>query len=140
LLAAILHDTIEDTGTRPEEIAALFGEEVLALVQEVSDDKSLPKMRRKELQIEHAPGLSAGAKRLKLASHVWEVMKKTDSRECRNCHDYDSMDFTTQGRRAMSGHSVGLEEGQTCIDCHKGIAHRLPDMHEVDPTVVVGQR
>ena len=79
-------------------------------------------------------------KRLQLAQNVWRAMKKTDSRECRNCHDYDSMDFTTQGRRAVNQHSVGLEEGQTCIDCHKGIAHRLPDMHDVDPTVVVGQR
>jgi nitrate/TMAO reductase-like tetraheme cytochrome c subunit len=40
----------------------------------------------------------------------------------------------------MNRHSVGLEEGQTCIDCDKGIAHRLPDLHEVDPTIVVGQR
>jgi cytochrome c-type protein NapC len=78
------------------------------------------------------------AKRLKLASHVWEVMKKTDSRECRNCHDYESMDFPEQGRRAVAQHSTGLEEDKTCIDCHKGIAHSLPDMHEVDPTIVVG--
>jgi cytochrome c-type protein NapC len=79
------------------------------------------------------------AKRLKLASHVWEGMKKTDSRECRNCHDYDSMDYPEQGRRAVAQHSVGLEEDKTCIDCHKGIAHSLPDMHEVDPTIVVGR-
>jgi len=79
------------------------------------------------------------AKRLKLASHVWEGMKKTDSRECRNCHDFDSMDYPEQGRRAVAQHSVGLEEDKTCIDCHKGIAHSLPDMHEVDPTVVVGR-
>jgi cytochrome c-type protein NapC len=78
------------------------------------------------------------AKRLKLARHVWKVMKETDSRECRNCHDYDSMDFTEQGRRAVRRHSKGLEEGETCIDCHKGIAHSLPDMSEVDPTAVVG--
>ena len=78
------------------------------------------------------------AKRLKLAKHVWKVMKETDSRECRNCHEYDSMDFTGQGRRAVRRHSKGLEEGETCIDCHKGIAHSLPDMHEVDPTAVVG--
>jgi len=80
------------------------------------------------------------AKRLKLAKHVWEVMKKTDSRECRNCHNYDSMDFTEQGRRAVAQHSVGLEEGKTCIDCHKGIAHQLPDMRTVDPTAVVGEK
>ena len=79
------------------------------------------------------------AKRLKLASHVWEGMKKTDSRECRNCHDYESMDYPEQGRRAVAQHSVGLEEDKTCIDCHKGIAHSLPDMHDVDPTAVIGR-
>ena len=80
------------------------------------------------------------AKRLTLATHVWESMKRTDSRECRNCHNFESMDFTKQGRRAVHQHATGPESGKTCIDCHKGIAHQLPDMHEVDPTVVVGQR
>ncbi|MDH5611486.1 MAG: NapC/NirT family cytochrome c [Gammaproteobacteria bacterium] len=78
------------------------------------------------------------AKRLKLANNVWEVMKKTDSRECKNCHNFDFMDFGVQGRRAVDQHSKALDEGKTCIDCHKGIAHELPDMHEVDPTAVVG--
>jgi nitrate/nitrite reductase NapC/NirT family c-type cytochrome len=77
-------------------------------------------------------------KRLKLASKVWASMERTDSRECRNCHDFESMDFTRQGRRGVRQHARGLEEGKTCISCHKGIAHRLPDMHDVDPTVVVG--
>ncbi len=80
------------------------------------------------------------AKRLKMAKHVWEVMKKTDSRECRNCHDYESMDYPAQGRRAVAQHSVALDEGQTCIDCHKGIAHSLPDMRGVDPTVAIGNK
>jgi guanosine-3',5'-bis(diphosphate) 3'-pyrophosphohydrolase len=73
LIAAILHDTIEDTGARPEEIAVLFGEEVLALVQEVSDDKSLPKAVRKQLQIEHAPHISRPAKLIKLADKIHNV-------------------------------------------------------------------
>jgi len=67
LLAAILHDTIEDTDTRPEEISGRFGEEVLSLVLEVTDDKNLPKQKRKRLQIEHAPHISFGAKLIKLA-------------------------------------------------------------------------
>lgn len=66
------------------------------------------------------------AKRLELASHVWATMKKTDSRECRNCHDFESMDYTEQGRRAFAAHQKGFEQGKTCIDCHKGIAHSLP--------------
>ena len=67
LLAAILHDTIEDTNTGPEEIRDSFGEEVLSLVLEVTDDKSLPKAERKRLQIATAPDKSFGAKLIKLA-------------------------------------------------------------------------
>jgi cytochrome c-type protein NapC len=65
-------------------------------------------------------------------------MKETDSRECRNCHDFSSMDYTAQQRRAMDRHIDGFDEGMTCIDCHKGIAHSLPAMYEVDPSAVVG--
>ena len=66
------------------------------------------------------------AKRLQLAKNEWARMKKTDSRECRNCHNFESFDYTMQNRRGAKMHQVGLNEGQTCIDCHKGIAHRLP--------------
>lgn len=76
-------------------------------------------------------------KRLTLAKHVWKTMKETDSRECRNCHDYKSMDYTEQGRRSMNQHTKGLDKGKTCIDCHKGIAHSLPAMYEIDPSVAV---
>lgn len=77
------------------------------------------------------------AKRIKLAQNVWRVMKETDSRECRNCHDYESMDYVKQQRRAMQQHIEGFENGETCIDCHKGIAHSLPAMYEVDPTAAM---
>ncbi|MCW9048638.1 MAG: NapC/NirT family cytochrome c [Gammaproteobacteria bacterium] len=77
-------------------------------------------------------------KRLHLAQNVWRSMKQTDSRECRNCHNYESMDFGEQQRRAVASHSTGLEEGATCIDCHKGIAHSLPALYEVDPSAVTG--
>jgi cytochrome c-type protein NapC len=77
------------------------------------------------------------AKRLELAQHVWSSMKATDSRECRNCHDNVSMDFTKQGRRAVAQHQRGIDEGLTCIDCHKGIAHSLPDMSGVDASAVI---
>lgn len=80
------------------------------------------------------------AKRLQLAQNVWKEMKGNDSRECRNCHDYESMDFTEQGRRSMKQHSKGLDEGKTCIDCHKGIAHSLPAMYEVDPSTAVSNK
>ena len=67
LTAAILHDTIEDTATTAAELAARFGAEVAAVVVEVTDDKTLPKLQRKALQIEHAPHLSRPAKLVKLA-------------------------------------------------------------------------
>lgn len=67
------------------------------------------------------------AKRLDLAKRVWATMKATDSRECRNCHDKESMDFQKQQSRASDRHEEAFEEGKsTCIDCHKGIAHKLP--------------
>lgn len=72
------------------------------------------------------------AKRLELAQHVWAGMKETDSRECRNCHDFNSMDYVKQGRRGRKEHEEGLTSGKTCIDCHKGIAHELPDMSGID--------
>ena len=77
-------------------------------------------------------------KRLQLAQNVWRSMKQTDSRECRNCHNYESMDFGEQQRRAVASHDKGLSEGDTCIDCHKGIAHSLPALYEVDPSAVTG--
>ena len=73
LVASILHDTVEDTGTKPEEIGAEFGEDVLALVLEVTDDKSLPKQERKQLQVEHAPHKSPNAWLLKLADKICNV-------------------------------------------------------------------
>ena len=68
------------------------------------------------------------ANRLRLAKSVWETMKNTDSRECRNCHAFDTMKIDTQREKAQKMHPKGIAEGSTCIDCHKGIAHKLPDM------------
>lgn len=65
--------------------------------------------------------------RLYLAGRVWTAMKRTDSRECRNCHEFDYMDFTQQQTRAGDNHQIALDEGKTCIDCHQGIAHSLPE-------------
>ena len=68
-------------------------------------------------------------KRLELAQHEWARFKANDSLECRNCHNYDYMDFTRQSVRAQNMHSTYLaDKSKTCIDCHKGIAHKLPNM------------
>ena len=69
------------------------------------------------------------AHRLTLAKNVWKAMKETDSRECRNCHTWDAMLEASQKRRAWKQHTLAREEGETCIDCHKGIAHR--PVHEL---------
>ncbi len=63
------------------------------------------------------------AKRLTLAKNVWRGMKSTDSRECRNCHNFDSMAPESQKKRSRKQHATAMVEGNTCIDCHKGIAH-----------------
>ena len=66
------------------------------------------------------------AKRMTLASHEWERMKESDSRECRNCHDFEAMSGETQKQTVFKKHMKAKDEGGTCIDCHKGIAHKLP--------------
>lgn len=73
IAAAILHDTIEDTETSVEEIRALFGVTISNIVEEVTDDKSLPKAERKRLQIEHASHISRRAKLVKLADKICNV-------------------------------------------------------------------
>lgn len=73
------------------------------------------------------------AKRLELATHEWERMKKSDSRECRNCHSFDGMDIEKQKNRASKMHKVALGEKKTCIDCHKGIAHKKPKNMPEEP-------
>ncbi len=71
-------------------------------------------------------------KRIDLAIHEWTRLKANDSLECRNCHSDESMDITRQSIRAAESHERFLFTGEkTCIDCHKGIAHRLPDMAQV---------
>jgi GTP diphosphokinase / guanosine-3',5'-bis(diphosphate) 3'-diphosphatase len=70
ICCALLHDTIEDTATTPEELCNEFGERIRDIVMEVTDDKSLPKAERKRLQIEHAASVSSKAKLVKLADKI----------------------------------------------------------------------
>jgi nitrate/TMAO reductase-like tetraheme cytochrome c subunit len=64
------------------------------------------------------------AYRLTMAERVWERMKDRDSKECRNCHDFKTMDPAKQKDRSVTKHEGAIEDGKTCIDCHKGIAHK----------------
>jgi len=76
--AALLHDTVEDTQTTPAELSAAFGPAIAAIVEEVTDDKSLPKAERKRLQVEHAATMSEGAKLVKLADKICNLRDMTD--------------------------------------------------------------
>jgi len=67
------------------------------------------------------------AHRWDMATRVWSKMKGTNSRECLNCHQFDNMDLTAQSRSARARHGNAPDKGQTCIDCHRGVAHEEPD-------------
>lgn len=111
LVAALLHDIIEDTETSPGEIERLFGGEVLSLVLEVSDDKRLPKAIRKSLQIRHAPNLSLHAKAIKLADKICNTLDITHSPP----HDWaverrlEYLDWTEKVVAGLRGGNAALE-------------------------------
>ena len=64
------------------------------------------------------------AYRLTMAERVWERMIARDSKECRNCHQFETMDPDKQKDRSVVKHEGAIEDGKTCIECHKGIAHK----------------
>jgi cytochrome c-type protein NapC len=70
------------------------------------------------------------AKRAELAGHEWARMKANDSQECRNCHSFNFMDYAEQNKRSAAKHQQAVNTGMTCIDCHKGIAHTLPEIEQ----------
>jgi cytochrome c-type protein NapC len=72
------------------------------------------------------------AARMTLATHEWDRMKASNSQECRNCHAFDAMSSELQKQTPYKKHMKAKEEGKTCIDCHKGIAHHLPKEYK-DP-------
>jgi cytochrome c-type protein NapC len=72
------------------------------------------------------------AHRMEMATKEWNRMKSVGSQECRNCHAFDSMEAKKQKPKAQKMHAQAVQEGKTCIDCHKGIAHLLPKEY-VDP-------
>ena len=115
IVGALLHDTLEDTNATDEEIRQQFGEQVLALVQEVTDDKSLPKLERKRLQIEHAPHQSARAKQVKLADKICNVTDIINSPphnwSLKRCQEY--IDWSKQVVAGLRGINPALE---ACYD------------------------
>jgi guanosine-3',5'-bis(diphosphate) 3'-pyrophosphohydrolase len=111
LVAGLLHDAIEDTGTTAEEIERRFGPQVLAVVLEVTDDKSLPKAERKRLQVEHAPHKSQRAKQVKLAdkiSNVRDVLANPPADwPPERCHEY--LEWAGQVVAGLRGACPALE-------------------------------
>ncbi|HZF37631.1 MAG TPA: HD domain-containing protein [Blastocatellia bacterium] len=111
LQGAILHDTIEDTKTTPEELEAAFGPEVRRVVEEVTDDKRLPKAERKRLQIEHAPHLSECAKQIKIADKISNVQAviKTPPTDWPLERRHEYLDWTENVVAGLRGCNQSLE-------------------------------
>ena len=66
------------------------------------------------------------AEKTRMARQVWAYMKATDSRECRTCHKAEAWDLSAQDKSAQKKHEQMRTSGKTCIDCHKGVAHKVP--------------
>ena len=115
LIAAVLHDTIEDTTTSSAELEEIFGPDVRALVEEVTDDKALPKAERKRLQVAHAPGASARAKQIKIADKICNVRDVTSNPPSK---------WTLERRREYLPWSEAVVNG--CRGCNEGL-ERLYD-------------
>jgi guanosine-3',5'-bis(diphosphate) 3'-pyrophosphohydrolase len=110
--AAVLHDTLEDTDTTPAELERHFGERVRRLVEEVSDDRSLPRDRRRALQVERAPALSREARLIKLADKICNVgdVARTPpvGWSVERCREY--VEWTARVIEGCRGASPALEE------------------------------
>jgi len=117
LVAAVLHDTIEDTGTSGEEIATVFGRKVRAIVEEVTDDKGLPKDQRKKLQAERAPGLSYPAKLIRIADKISNIQELTQS---------PPQHWSSQRRREYLEWARRVVDG--CLGVNEALEHRFDEV------------
>lgn len=111
LQAAILHDTLEDTETTPAELDAAFGVEVRQVVEEVTDDRQLPKPERKQRQIEHAPHLSDRAKQVKIADKSSNIRSVTATPPVDWTPErrLEYLNWTEQVINGLRGHNPKLE-------------------------------
>jgi guanosine-3',5'-bis(diphosphate) 3'-pyrophosphohydrolase len=111
LIAAVLHDTLEDTRTDPNEVQAVFGAEVRSIVEEVTDDKHLQKTRRKDLQVQNARYLSRAAKLIKLAdktANVRDIVENPPDWPVDRKREY--LDWANQVINGCRGTNAPLEE------------------------------
>ena len=111
IIAALLHDTIEDTDTTAAEIAAEFGEAIAAIVVEVTDDQALPKQERKRLQVAHAPHISGEAKLVKLADKLCNLRdmraRPPDGWDADRCREY--FEWAARVVAGLRGTNAALE-------------------------------
>jgi (p)ppGpp synthase/HD superfamily hydrolase len=105
VVAALLHDTIEDAGVTKEELMELFGPNVAQLVIEVTDDKSLPKQERKQLQIENAPRRSAGAQMIQLADKISNLRSLASSPPV-DWNEHRKAEYVSWAKRVVNGFSA----------------------------------
>jgi len=122
LVAAILHDTVEDTETTVEELEREFGHAVAAIVAEVTDDKNLPKPDRKRLQVEHAPHISHQAKLVKLADKICNL---------RDVLDAPPSHWPMERRRAYFEWARAVIDGMRGV--HPGLEHLFDDAYRLKP-------
>lgn len=115
LQAGLLHDTIEDTETSPEELEQYFGEDVRRTVMEVTDDKALPKAERKRLQIEHAPHISAAGRQVKLADKICNIgcLTPDDPHEWSHARKVEYLNWAERVVAGCRGVNAALE---ACFD------------------------
>lgn len=128
LVAAVLHDTIEDTGTSGEEIETLFGRKVRIIVEEVTDDKRLPKELRKRLQAERAPRLSNPAKLIRIADKISNIQELMHS---------PPQHWSAQRRREYLEWARGVVDG--CLGVNEALEHRFNDVIRQARAVLAGQ-
>lgn len=125
LVGALLHDTLEDTQTTPEEISINFGQDVLTLVLEVSDDKSLPKQERKLKQIEKTPSLSFRARQLKLADKICNIrdIAKFPPMNWSWQRKFDYLEWANSVIAGLRGTNINLEKyfDETLNFAHKNL-------------------
>jgi guanosine-3',5'-bis(diphosphate) 3'-pyrophosphohydrolase len=122
LIAAVLHDTLEDTKTTEQELLRHFGKEVADIVREVSDDKSLPAAERKRLQVEHAPHISRRAKLVKLADKICNLRDITAA---------PPAGWTPTRKRAYFDWARDVVEGLRGV--HPGLEHLFDEAYRARP-------
>ena len=122
LIAAVLHDTIEDTDTTEQELVKHFGKDVADIVLEVTDDKTLPKAERKQLQIEHAAHISRRAKLVKLADKICNL---------RDISASPPADWSIQRKQEYFDWAKAVVDGLRGV--HPGLEHLFDKAYEGRP-------